>query len=109
MFDPTAVLSQLNELPTGHRIAFAASCCERQLPNYQAFSLAEGWGDVTVLRHGLDEAWRLAQGCRPDIDALQELIHACENEVPDLDYFVLGFFASLAMFASASVVDTLQY
>lgn len=36
-FEHAALAQGLTPLPRDHRVAFAASCCERLLPNYYAF------------------------------------------------------------------------
>jgi hypothetical protein len=65
-----------------HRVAFAASLCERVLPNYSAFSREEGWGDPSVLRAALDEVWQILLGKPLDeskIHQLMELWKCCSR------------------------------
>ena len=57
-----ALEKELERLPPLYRIAFAASCCERLLPNYNAFSCMENLGDPSVLRNALNEVWQILQG-----------------------------------------------
>lgn len=54
-----ALEKELEGLPPLHRVAFAASCCERLLPNYNAFYFLENWGDPSVLRTALNEVWQI--------------------------------------------------
>jgi hypothetical protein len=42
-FDPLE--KELEDLPGLHRVAFAAACCERMVPNYSAFYRMYDWGD----------------------------------------------------------------
>jgi Protein of unknown function (DUF416) len=44
-FLPGRVRAELRGLSEQHLIAFAASICERLLPNYVAWSTLVGWGD----------------------------------------------------------------
>jgi hypothetical protein len=52
-FDEDKLCLQLGVLSERHRIAFAASCCERMLPNYDAFAAMERWG----AQQGCGEHW----------------------------------------------------
>lgn len=76
---------ELEELPPFHRIAFAASCCERLLPNYCAFAREEGWGKFTVLRTGVDEVWQILGGKPVNVTEIRQLIENCIEVVPDAD------------------------
>ncbi len=94
-------------LPPKHRIAFAASCCERLLPNYHAFASTERWGEPTALRQALDEVWRFAAGAIVTEQRIDALVRACRSATPDLDDFS-SLLASLALDAAAAVVSTLE-
>ena len=64
-FDLETLKQELEKLPQLHRMAFAASICEKMLPNYYAFYRMENWGDPSVQRKVLDEIWQhLAGGFR---------------------------------------------
>lgn len=41
---------QLERLPPKHRTAFAATCCERLLPNYSEFTRQVEWDEPDTLR-----------------------------------------------------------
>ncbi|MEH2258927.1 DUF416 family protein [Nostoc sp.] len=82
-----ALEKELGGLPHLHRIAFAASCCERLLPNYNAFSRLENWGDPSVLRTALNEVWQILQGKPVDAALIRRLIEDCEDVIPDSDDF----------------------
>jgi hypothetical protein len=82
-----ALEKELEGLPPLHRIAFAASCCERLLPNYNAFSFLEKWGDPSVLRTALNEVWQILQGKPVDAALIRRLIEDCEGVIPDSDDF----------------------
>ena len=74
-------------LPHAHRIAFAASCCERAYPNYVDFSRQAGWGDPKVLRESLDMAWEIVDDERPNVGMLLQFERKCQQATPDLDDF----------------------
>ena len=78
---------ELTPLSHAQRLAFAAACCERALPNYVAFSRAAHWGDSAILRTSLDFVWRFIEGAEflPDESILLE--QRCESVTPDLDDF----------------------
>jgi uncharacterized protein len=45
------IKAEIEELPPLNRIAFAASCCERLLPNYYIFAREESEGNPDALRN----------------------------------------------------------
>jgi hypothetical protein len=98
---------RLVRLPERHRIAFAASCCERLLPNYAAFSRMTGWGDVQALRTALDRAWAALSGDALDEAERRDLIAACDRHSPDTENFTSEL-TSAALDAAAAVNETLQ-
>lgn len=63
-FEYDTLEEELKQIPIPHQLAFAASICERLLPNYKAFcqNLVEPWGDPSVPREALDEVWRILAG-----------------------------------------------
>ena len=65
--------TELEKLPPMHRLAFAAACCERLLPTYNAFSRRENWGNPSLLRKALDEVWKVLQGKSVDAAIISEL------------------------------------
>lgn len=100
----------LGALSVGHRALFAAATTERLLPNYQAFSLLEGWGDYGVLRGSLDLVWSaLVAGNVPVLDAspIKKMRRLCMRQMPDADDFV-SLFVPLAQDAVSAVVCALE-
>ncbi|MGB3510996.1 MAG: DUF416 family protein [Microcoleaceae cyanobacterium] len=65
--------TELEKLPPLHRIAFAASGCERLLPNYNAFSREENWGDPSILTKTLDEIWQIIGGKPLNVATIEQL------------------------------------
>lgn len=106
-FDRPETARVLSTLPFWHRLAFAASCCERMLPNYVAFHRMERWGDPAPLEQGLDYLWRctLTHDANPLV--VHRLIAACEPVVPDTEDFE-SVFCSLALDAANSVLLGLE-
>jgi uncharacterized protein YjaG (DUF416 family) len=103
-----ALEKEIAELPPTHRIAFAASCCERMIPNYSAFSRAEGWGDPAMLRTALDEVWEILQGKLVDTERIHQLQQYCEGAVPDFDYLNNGVYAYEALQSAKSISHCLE-
>ena len=97
----------LPKMPPRSWVAFAASCCERMLPNYEAFSKEVSWGDARVLRNALDFVWRSLLVDSSDQEAVQMHIGSCECVIPDTEDF-LSPLTSSALDAAASVEETLQ-
>jgi uncharacterized protein YjaG (DUF416 family) len=106
-FDRAETARVLSTLPFWHRLAFAASCCERMLPNYVAFHRMERWGDPAPLEQGLDYLWRCTLTHDPNPLVVHRLIAACEAVVPDTEDFE-SVFCSLALDAANSVILGLE-
>lgn len=106
-FDEEELEGRLGELPAGHRTAFAASCCERLLPNYAAFSRVEGWGRPEVLREALDEVWAALRGGPSREERVRALARTCAGLAPDTEDFQ-SLFVSAAGDAAAAVSYTLE-
>ncbi len=62
LFEERILASALKPLPPAFRAAFAASCCERMVPNYEAFTAMEGWGKPALLRSAMDDIWTTLAG-----------------------------------------------
>ena len=105
---PEHLQEQLAALSSTQCVAFAASCCERALPNYACFQKATGWGALNVLRRAVDAGWSTAFGERPTDDELLRLRDACELAIPDgEDYDSL--FTSSAQDAAVAACNLLDY
>lgn len=105
-FDLNHLVKELDRLPKMHRVAFAASCCERMLPNYRAFSAMEQWGDFNLLRKALDDVWRWLKGDPLSQEYVINLADKCYAVAPDADDFS-SLFTSSALDAVGSIVETL--
>lgn len=107
MFDEKRLKKRLAALPAPHRVAFAAACCERMLPNYEAFVALERWGDPSVARGALDRVWQSLEGHPLGRAEVAELYEACVGVVPDTEDFT-SLFVGAGGNAVASVAYTLQ-
>lgn len=107
IFDESKLTQELSALPVKHRIAFAASCCERLLPNYRAFAVMEHWGDPNLLEQALDEVWKFLEEDSLSEGHVRELIHAGEAVIPDTEDFT-SLFAGAALNAASAVLYTLE-
>jgi uncharacterized protein YjaG (DUF416 family) len=107
MTEESNMIVQLQSLPLKSRVAFAASCCERLVPNYLAFSRMESWGDYEFLRKSLDEVWAWLDGVSFTEQHFRELAETCTNLAPDTEEFST-LFVSAAGDAVAAVVYTLE-
>jgi uncharacterized protein len=106
-FDPESLRRQLEQLPPKHRTAFAATCCERLLPNYSAFAREVGWGAPDTLRAALDYVWRVLDTGNMDRGQVDRLIERCDAVVPDTEDFDTSS-VSAALDAGTAVVGTLR-
>lgn len=99
---------ELEKLPPLHRIAFAASICERMLPIYQTFSQQEGWGNSVVLIEALDEVWQILQGKPVDEPKIRQLIEDCGNAAPHSDYVMKSRYDFEAQLTCSAIRSTLE-
>src|SRR5688572_8402346 len=97
----------LGELSNRKQVAFGASCCERLLPNYYAFSVIERSGDFPKLRSILDRVWKglVDESASGELHCLSwdELIQLA----PDTEDFS-SLFTSLAGDAVSAVASTVR-
>src|SRR5690349_17866779 len=107
MFNREKIGEELTLLPVNHRITFAASCCERLLPNYLAFSQMEKWGKPLMLREVLDSIWSYLEGTNLSEAEIKTKRHICGTIAPDEEDFS-SIFTSVALNAVAAVDLTLE-
>lgn len=82
-FDERELLAQLKQLPNQSRVAFAAACAERQLPNYANFSKVTGPGDPSLLARILNRIWEDIEGNSATDDELQKKLTLCMALLPN--------------------------
>ena len=81
-----AVNGYLSILTERQCIAFAACCCERLFPLYEAFHITHGWGDPRTIRHILDDIWLyIADEQKQSLD--ESRIEEISSIIPDCDDF----------------------
>ena len=108
-FEFDTLEKELEILPPFHQVAFAAACCERMLPNYNAFSRMYSWGNSSVPKNALDEVWQILEGKAVDPAKIEQLIEACGDEhifPDDLDFG--GQYCMEAQEALQSIIYTLS-
>ena len=106
-FEPDSLGRELDQLPRAHRVAFAAACCERLLPNYAAFAHEVQWGEPDTLRGAVDHIWSVLAGSHLDRAEIERLIEQCDSVIPDTEDFDT-ISVSSALDAGAAVVGTLR-
>jgi uncharacterized protein YjaG (DUF416 family) len=99
---------ELEQLGGEHRIVFAASCCERLLPAYEAFSNEDGWGNPSMLREAVDAVWAALPGSRLDEADARRLVAELEEQIPNLDDPFTSVFAAPGQNAAIAVVRCVQ-
>lgn len=105
-FNFNKLIEELNCLPLSHRIAFSASCCERMLPNYKAFTNISGWGDYALLRNSLNIIWKIVKVSDFNKKELKNLIKKVDKVIPDTEEFSF-IEASHALDAGNGILETL--
>src|SRR5262249_18863550 len=77
--------AKLKGLLHRHRVAFAASCAERQFGTYTYVSRLDGRLKPDVIRRAIDSGWTFASGNSMDMNCVATLGNEVESLVPDLD------------------------
>lgn len=97
----TRNVHDLSALSPESATAFAASCCERMLPHYEAFVSDERWGDVTPLRLALDAVWKHIEGTRLSVEEGRRLLVHLDRVTPDTEDFDSRYVSAALDAASA--------
>jgi len=84
IFDLETFKKELEKLPLRHQIALNAACCERIIPNYNAFVRATNLGDPSVPRKAIDAVWHFLEGEPMDAVKFHQLIEEIDS-LPPLD------------------------
>ena len=106
-FDKDLLTAELAKLPSLHQVAFAASCCERLLPNYLAFCTMEQWGKPVFLKQMLGTIWDYLEGQTFDSQQLSEWTTIIREVIPHTEDF-FSLFVSVALRAATSIIYTLD-
>lgn len=106
--DLNVLEKQLDRLSAVHRIAFAASCCERLFPNYCVFAREEKWGNPSVLRKALNEVWESLEKKAFDRTKIHALMEDCLAEAPDSDDVSISAYDFEAQSVVAAICLTLK-
>jgi uncharacterized protein YjaG (DUF416 family) len=101
------LVERLTSLTPEGRLAFAASCCERMIPNFDAFVLTEGVGDAIACHQALDAAWCWLSGKRIAAGEIQNLRHRCQGAISDPERFG-SLWCGLATNAVSAIMDALD-
>lgn len=103
-----ALGKELEGLPPLHRLAFAAACCERLLPNYNLVREENGWGNPSILRNALNEVWQILQGKQVEVEEIRQLLQACDDAVPNADDVFGSQYDVEAQEAASAICFTLE-
>jgi uncharacterized protein YjaG (DUF416 family) len=111
-FDLENIQQELEYLPPLHRLSFAASICERLLPNYLAYHRTEEWGindppNPNNLRIVLDEIWQVVKGEILNVQDIERLLNSCEVMLLDGDSATSRYYTE-AINAINALCDTLK-
>ena len=105
--DEQELVERLTSLTPEGRQAFAASCCERMIPNYEAFVLTEGVADSKACRQALDAIWRWLSGERISEQEIRNLRNRCQEAISDPERFG-SLWCGLATNAVSAIMDALD-
>lgn len=83
-FDTSQLERILSALEPWKCTAFMVRCCERMVPNYEAFSAETGFGDTEVLKESLNSAWMWIETGLV-LSNVQELKRRCDQQTPQTE------------------------
>jgi uncharacterized protein YjaG (DUF416 family) len=106
-FDIQALQLELDKLPPSHRIAFAASCCERLVPEHASLSLNPSYGRYAKSRADLDQIWELLSGKALPLGVLRTGLRYWEDDCAETEDFARCRKAEL-LCGSRAVLKTSQ-
>lgn len=107
-FDPSSIETTLTGLNEKQCLVFGALITERLLPNYVAFHKETGWGDIKVLRDGLDLIWDYILGQPLPHKQIDLLLLSCDKVIPDTEDFQT-ILVSSALDAGTVVFSLLEF
>lgn len=107
ILDTIKLGEDLAKLPLYHRIAFAASCCERLVSNYDAFALATKTGNTEIIHSALETIWAFIAEKNISVFKLNQLVEECEKLVPDSEEFGTVYVGA-ATNAIIAIIRTLE-
>ncbi|WP_448268419.1 DUF416 family protein [Nostoc sp. DSM 114159] len=108
LYEFNVLEAELTELSPVHRLVFAASCCERLLPNYSLVKQEDGWGDPSILRNVLNEVWSFLEGKPVNAKQICQLLKVCDEAVPNADYVSGSQYDVEAQEAASAICFTLE-
>jgi uncharacterized protein len=107
-FIPDTLKEMLTGIDKDLQLAFAASCAERILPNYEKFCEVTNWGDLSPLRDSLDLIWEACMGKILSLHDIETAMKLCEAVIPDSNDFK-SFYSTLAQDAVFSIWNLMDY
>lgn len=108
LYEFNVLEAELTELSPVHRLVFAASCCERLLPNYSLVKQEDGWGDPSILRNALNKVWSFIEGQPVNAKQIRQLLKVCQEAVPNADDVSGSQYYVEAQEAASAICFTLE-
>jgi hypothetical protein len=109
LFDKAVLQTQLESLTFPQQVAFAALCCERQLPSYAAFVVQTHWGDPIQVHAILAQIWDVSLNRVDAVTTAQTLSSALAALAPDVDDGWPSIFADAALTMIACLEACLRF
>jgi uncharacterized protein YjaG (DUF416 family) len=106
--DEDALSRQLEKLPSQLRVAFAAACAERQMPNYFRFTKATGRGTPECLVRALCDLWDEIEGRSVAESELRAQLDLCLRLFPEEEQGDSGRLGYIAEDAVATVAYAIR-
>jgi len=105
-FERKQVMDRIDPLPKRLRVAFAAACGERQLPNYVRTSGFNAIGTPNAVTRMLGELWDSAERNSFDMEKLRRDVDVCDQLIADYNN---GTFAGIEFDVAEDAVASLAY
>lgn len=107
MINDKKLVDRLTSLSPEGRLAFAASCCERMIPNFEAFVLVDGVEDTKACQHALNAVWKWVSGEKLSQKQIEHIRSRCQEAIADPEMFD-SIWSGLATNAVSAIMDALD-
>jgi uncharacterized protein len=107
MVDRKALVIELCQMGKQHVLAFAASCCERLVPIYNAFCHVEKRENSNEVNNAIKQLWLIVQGANPPHKKVQQWMSNIKNGIPDSEDYS-SLFTAGAQNASLALIHSFE-
>jgi hypothetical protein len=98
----------LHKLPIKHRVAFAATCCERLMPNFYACALVYEIENHHLVQAGVDNLWGYLGGELWQETEINEFLQVLDSFASEIENFASTIYSELALHTLDAIRNTVR-